>query len=308
MKLRQIRSFVQSHLPYSLAIKPYDPARSLGFMHIPKTSGTAVTHSLADATGSQRWIYGFDHVLFGGFDGYDSIDPTIRSHIYADPTTLPKDVDFVSGHLALSTLTTRYPTTQLVTFLREPNSRILSLWLYCRAFTDEQLRGWGDWQRYLHKAREPLAQFLSFRALGCQVDNIYVRMLLCPHPFIPQNDFIDPRHDEILLRDAFRRLKLFAYTDVIENPDFEANLRAWLGAPFNYARVNETNFMPGALKAPLHNELTSEALDLLDARGRLDLCLWNELAHQRVTQVTPQGLRAQTLTRTVARHSWLIAC
>jgi hypothetical protein len=285
-------------------IQPRDPTRTLAFLHMPKTSGMAVSQALAAVCGPRQWIHGFDHVLFGAFTGFDTIAPIQRAAIHAKPETIPGDMDLISGHLALSSLTARYPMAQVVTFLREPITRLLSLWLYLRAFTAEELRIWGDWALHLQPARGPLGAFLAHDSLASIIDNVYIRMLLWPHPLIAIDGFIDPRHDTELLREARCRLASMAYADVIENPAFIVDLQAWLKTTFRYVPTNVARPPPDTLKGRLHTELTSAAFDLLEMRGRLDLQLWTYLARQCANA---ERLKARTLMLTGARYAALMA-
>jgi hypothetical protein len=225
-------------------IKPYDPARPVVFLHMLKTAGTALTRGLADAIAPHRAVYGIDRVLFGDFEAFDSIDPELRRWIRLDSTGLPSDADFVSGHISFSTLLHRYPTAQRITILREPVSRILSHWLYWRAQSDDQLRGWGAWAERVYKSKGPLIDFLSYRGIACQIDNHYTRMLLWPHRLIPNNDFIDRRNDQALVGQATARLKQFAYIDLLENQGLKKNLQTWLDRPVSYTYANETTAEP----------------------------------------------------------------
>jgi hypothetical protein len=103
------------------------------------------------------------------------------------------------------------------------------------------------------------------------------------------------------------RLGRFAFLDLIENVAFEANLAKWLGRPINRHKVNETKITPQLLKVPLIDELTEDAWKLLDARSRLDLILWQEIATKRVPQLSPELLRIRTIVATVSRITMLSA-
>jgi hypothetical protein len=275
-------------------------------MHIPKTSGSALAKAFREALMPRRAAFGLDRVLFGSFKAFGTIAPDLRRQIYLDPADLPTEAEFVSGHISFSTLQMGYPNAQYITFLREPFSRMLSFWLYWRSLSDDELRPWGEWREFVHKARRPLIDFLSDKEIACPTDNLYVRMLLWPNNLLPDNDFIDKRHDKAIIRLATGRLKQFSYVDVIENPSFQANLRAWLGRPFVYSSENETKPIPRLLSLRLHAELTPATLDLLRARTRLDLRLWTTLARQWVSQVGAETLREFILLRNVARYSSIL--
>jgi hypothetical protein len=283
----------------------YNPAVPIVFMHIPKTSGTAFAKGLQAAVLPNRPFAGFGTILFGHFDEFGTLSGELRRKICLDHSDLPSS-DFISGHIAFSTLFQRYETANFLTVLREPTSRILSHWLYWRALTDEQLAPWGKFSEYLKQAREPLVHFLACKKIAAQTDNISIRMLLWPNRLIPPDDFINPRNDDTLISEAIARIKQFAFVDIIENPKMMMNLQAWLGRSVEYLSTNETHPTPPPLRRLLHAELAPEALDLIEARGRLDLRLWALLADDRIKDSTVDSLRQRVVLRNVARYAWLI--
>ena len=285
---------------------PYKLSAATVFVHIPKTSGVALTKGLSEALTSARTLLGFDGVLFGGFRDFDSIDPAMRQNIYLDPSALPTDAGLVAAHMAVSTMMRTYRSAQYVTVLREPHSRILSHWLYWRGLSEEILALWGSWAEILRQARRPLSEFLSCRDVACQFDNLAVRMLLWPHRLIPDDDFIAPGDDDMLLDEATAMLDRFAFVDLVENPNLRVNLERWLGRPVAYVRVNETTPVSPQFKSALHEQLTPQALDLLEARGRLDLKLWLALARKRLPHIKAELFRERTLIGNVARDAWLM--
>ena len=126
--------------------RPYDPTRPLVFMHVPKSSGTSLIGALLETNRTRSVFSSSDPALFGDFD----------------ITQLPKPspTEFVAEHMSFSTLLRGFPGGQLLTLLREPVSRLLSLWLYRRSFTDEQLQHWGRWGDRVRNGRLSLAEFL----------------------------------------------------------------------------------------------------------------------------------------------------
>jgi hypothetical protein len=284
----------------------YDASAPIVFMHIPKTSGTALASGLRDAVAPQRIIGGFDRVLFGGFRAFDSIQAHIRDTIYLDVSDVPADGDLVAAHMALSTLGSRYRAANYLTVLREPLSRILSHWLYWRSLSGDQLSLWGEWAEYMRQAMTSLEHFLSCRRVACQVDNLSVRMLLWPHRLIPDDDFIDSRDDEALVNEAVGRLCQFGFADVIENPEMPINLQSWLDQTVQYAPINKTAPIPLLLRRPLHRELTPEAIDLLETRARLDQRLWTLLANHRIGRGSAEALQRRAILHNATRHSWLM--
>jgi hypothetical protein len=285
--------------------RPYDSAAPVAFMHIPKTSGAALTAGLRSALRPRRETTGFDRALFGGFRAFDSFVPDERSRIYIDPADLP-DGDFIAGHIAFSSLRQRYGSANYLTALREPLSRILSHWLFWRAVPDDYLARVGAWADYVRRAREPLKEFLSCKDVACHTDNLSIRMLLWPHRLVPEDDFIDCRDDDLLVNEAIVALKQFAFADIIENAHMQNNLESWLGRPVPYSVINETPRIPLPLQRPLHSELTAEALDLMENCTRLDLRLWAWLASKRIAGSNLETLRQRSILCNVARQAMLM--
>jgi hypothetical protein len=282
----------------------HDPAAPVAFMHIPKTSGTALTAGLRAAISPRREITGFDRALFGSFREFDGFVPDERGRIYLGPGELP-DADFIAGHIAFTTLRQRYGSINYLTLLREPISRVLSHWLFWRTVPDDYLARFGGWADYVRRAREPLEDFLSCRDVACHTDNLSIRMLLWPQRLIPENDFIDCRYDDVLVNEAVVALQQFAFADIVENPSMQTNLGNWLGRSVRYSVVNETPRVPRSLQRPLHRELTPEAFSLMEDRTRLDLKLWTLLAKERLTEPSVEALRQRIMLCNVARHATL---
>jgi hypothetical protein len=136
--------------------RPFDRARPLVFMHVPKTSGASIAHGLARVLAPTVVVSGFDLSLFDPGREFESIDDSIRCNIYTSPASMPKNADLVAGHFAISTLIEAYPTAQRCTVLREPLSRLLSHWLYWRQHVDCDLAPWGDWAHLMRAARKLL--------------------------------------------------------------------------------------------------------------------------------------------------------
>ena len=285
----------------------YDRRFTLAYMHVPKTSGTAMRHGIATAIGAERTFYGLDRSSFGAYTGFESMSRAIGERVYATPADLPRDRDFMAGHFALSTLQSAYPQAQIITFLREPLSRTLSHWMYWRSIANRKLRHWGDWAERVRCSHGTLAGFLEAPEVACVTDNILLRMLLWPHPLIPDDGFIAPGHDAVLMLSARERLSRLAYADVIENPDFLEDFSRWLQHPLCYAEKNVTAYLPTHRTVSMHQELSDRAMVLLDARTRLDLRLWQLTAQQHVRRGTVEDLRVASIARSIARHSRL-AC
>jgi hypothetical protein len=285
-----------------------DRDRPVAFMHVPKTSGTAIMSGLASALAPDVTVGGFDRSCFDSYQNFETVDERIRDQIYDSPESLPRPADLIAGHFAFSTLRQAYPRARYLTVLREPTSRLLSHWLFWRSHTDVELAPWGGWAERVQKSRKPLVSFIGDPKLAGQTDNLTLRMLLWPHPQLPAGRFIDPASDSRLLREAIARLDAFDFVDVVENNTFEDRLQSWIGRSFTHARVNETRPIPLPYRNPLHAEMTSEALGLLRLRSRLDFHLWAKIVASRLPGRNIFELRRQTILNNLERYSALMAC
>jgi hypothetical protein len=147
-------------------------------MHVPKTAGTALTAGLRHALRSQAVQGGFDGCLFDSFHDFEDIGGPVRRTIHLPPAGIPEGADLVAGHFAFSSLRRAHGSAQLITVLREPVCRLLSLWLFWRQHDDAMLAPWGKWGDSVRMSRRPLAEFLRAPLVGCQTDNQLLRMLL----------------------------------------------------------------------------------------------------------------------------------
>jgi hypothetical protein len=280
----------------------YDPDKPLAFMHVPKTSGTAMAAALRNVLRPRFPVAGFDRSLFGAFTEFSSFMPSAIEGFRSGSELGASD--FVYGHIALSTLLENCSRAQLLTVLREPRSRLLSHWLFWRSKGNEELREWGVWAERICTARLPLRDFLASPGVASAIDNVAVRMLLWPHPLIPDAGFIDSTDDERLLRDALARLDRFSFVDVMENPHFRPNLQAWLGRRVGYPHLNVTKNVPRTLRSPL--DLDPSARERLAMRSRLDLALWTHVARRRVAPHSVSDLATRAFARNLDRYARLM--
>jgi hypothetical protein len=274
-------------------------------MHIPKACGTSLAAGLRAAISPEIAIAGFDRVLFGSFADFHTLGAAERALVFDRADALPRQAALVAGHFACSTLRTAFPDGQLIAVLREPVTRLMSLWMFWRRHTDAHLEGWGSWGAYVRKARLPLAVFLADPDLAAQTDNVATRMLLWPHDRIPADGFIDPAHDASLLRLARRRLDDFAFTGIAESPGVWESLAIWLGRELTMPRMNEAGSIPAGLQVPLADELDGRCLALLESRSRLDLALWEWVA--TASGCAAEDARRLALLQHVARYAALMA-
>lgn len=288
------------------AAAPYDSSRPVTFVHIPKTSGVALTQALAKSFHSNNLVGRFDTVLFGDFQGYASFAPQLRTLLCEHWSEIPNSHDFIAGHFFASSLFQAYPHGQHITFLREARSRLLSNWLYWRKMTDLDLSWLGDFRPRFATARQSLEAFLSDPNVAFCTDNMMVRVLVSPHADLSAGEFIERASDERLLSAAVEALGRMSHADVIENPQFTSNLEEWLGQTLSYGPVNEAERMPEAMLSPLHTHFTEEAEGLLRERSRLDRRLWRMLLRAKAPRADAEIIEGAALSRTIARHALLM--
>ncbi|MEE3502309.1 hypothetical protein [Acidiphilium acidophilum] len=294
--------------------------RPLGFIHIPKAGGTGMLAHLDATLRPKSSVYWLDRSQFGAFTDFSSMDPGMAAGIIDRTPATPATADIIAGHIAPSTLRARSPGALPVTILRLPTARLLSHWLYWRGYDDERLRAFGAWGQHIALSRLDLAEFLSAPAIACQTDNLILRMLLWPHPLIPEADFIDPAHDEALLAEAHETLAGFAHVGIVENPALTANLDAWLSRTYGISvwsrlraaipdhaepKLNTARKLARPLQTPLADQLAGPGGQRLAASSRLDLKLWQTTVARTLPGQSPDPLMITTFDRLISRYNQL---
>lgn len=247
-------------------------------MHVPKTAGISFTMALRGATDIPGETFGFDRHQFGSFDGFAQLDELQRSLVRLRVSDWPREVGFARGHVTLGTLRAAYPQHELLTVLREPRARLISLWRFWRGQSEADFASWGAWGERTRAACGPLGRFLANPLLATQTDNVLVRLLLAPHPLVPAEGFIPPAADRLLLPAARSALAGFDFVGLVEDRALEARLGRFLGRAVRLGRHNVTKPLPAARQPVLEQEMTPATLDLLERRSRLDRELWRGVA------------------------------
>jgi hypothetical protein len=102
--LRKLKSVFARYTSPAIRPKPYDPDKPVAFMHVPKTSGSALSKGLVSAFSPSHAQFAFDRALFGNFTAFETINSELRAMIYLNPTAMQKDVGLLGGHMSYSTL------------------------------------------------------------------------------------------------------------------------------------------------------------------------------------------------------------
>jgi hypothetical protein len=152
----------------------------LGVVHVPKSGGAAVGKALQGLPGCYSGPLYFDYAHFG-YDTRPTVVPRRRGAVIASPEELGRALTGATlfiGHVSADTLL-RAGCWQLAVQVREPRSRLLSLYRFLQAIPNAERWRWGRWGLGMGRgADRPLASFLENPKLWAAVDNSMARQLL----------------------------------------------------------------------------------------------------------------------------------
>lgn len=247
------------------------------FLHIPKSGGVSIHTALeaALAPGSlapQR----FDTSVFCDFNDFELLCPEARTQVAVslDEVYSLRRYRAVSGHFSLTTLLQVAPASSITTVLREPRTRLLSLYMYWR--TPDLGDFWAPY-RVTEHARRPLSAFLSEPRLAPVIDNQLCRMLLHGDPRLPESSFVTQSDIHAIAADAIELLDTLGFVGILELGD-----SVWQGVArlFNVTldpiEVNVTGDLvsPTAVQ-PGERLFTADVLDLIEHRSAADLLVYD---------------------------------
>lgn len=266
--------------------------RRIGVLHIPKAAGSSVSTSLVDALADRSWSpYVFDPELFGPFRD-EAVPVGLVDEVLPHPSRL-RDANAASGHFALSTMLAGFDAADIVMILREPRSRVLSLYEYWRGLPLELRDPSRSWS-VVGLARElDFEQWLLDPRVAYQTDNVVLRMLLHGHRSIPDDDFIEPEQLVALTPLAVRAAQTVGWVDVVERGhDMWSGLGARIGRPLQRSTVNTTARRPD-LPTDVAAMFSDIAVEALYRRTAADAVIWTSAAQRRSVE-TPDLLAERT--------------
>ncbi len=246
------------------------------FLHIPKSAGESI-HSALYATLPPGSLAPrrLDSSVFCGFDDFARLRPDARRLIAAnlDEVQALREYRAVSGHFSLPTLLRISDAPSIATVLREPRSRLLSLFMYWRIPGISDLLAPYRASEYAHR---PLSEFLSTSLLAPAIDNQVCRMLLHGDRRLPPSAFAVQADIDSIARDAIERLDTLGFVGVLElGDDIWHGLGRMFGIKLEPLRLNMTEEV-SVIPVRLGDELlTAEALDLLEQRNAADLLVYD---------------------------------
>lgn len=276
-----------------------------GYLHVPKAAGSSVTDAIRRAISKVDEEEGttpnlcplqFDATLFGDFDVSVLPEP-FRSLVLVGPVDELASYDVVIGHFSAPALSAGREPGDLVTLLREPRSKLLSLYTFWRSWSPAEHDAWEPYEASQHAVSQDWSQFLDDPVIASQTDNVAARMLLGDHPLIPIDGFIDESNVDAVARDAVATLNEFGHADVIENDsDCWARLGHWTGLDLDIQRRNTTEVNQGP-SADWTRAWDGPAWMAFHRRTRIDLQLWVAAAgrHASASELDRLGERAGSI-------------
>jgi len=152
----------------------------LGVIHIPKSGGVALRSALTHLEVAYTGPLYFDHPYFGLSDYVWSTPSPNRETIAAtvDLQSVVANHCAVIGHHSGPQLLAA-GCNALAVQLREPRSRLLSLYRYWQSQPRSVLEGWGRWgSSVVARAISPFHDFLSHPDVWPATDNLLARQTL----------------------------------------------------------------------------------------------------------------------------------
>jgi len=254
--------------------------RRLALLHVPKSAGNSIAVALSEALRDRSWSpYWLDPTLFGSMRS-EPIPPNVRGSVIREPLAL-RSYEVVSGHISLPALLSGFDRADVVLLVREPRSRVLSLYEYWRALSPEQQSPENTWPVVGRAAHLDFGEWLSDAVSAYQTDNVTIRMLLGSHQAIPDDDFIAAEDLPLLTKLAIREARSIGWTDIVERGHaMWHGLSQRIGAELTPANENVTGRSDG-LATDARVLFDPSTVELLDARVAGDAAVWASVAVQR---------------------------
>lgn len=275
------------------------------FLHVPKSGGTSVYEALRTARPDVSLsVKSNDASTFCyGFTAFDELRPEARETLLIEESELDSlsRSDIAFGHFSLPTLLKVAPPEAIATLLREPRTRLLSLYAWQR-LTPGVFDMWDPYPPEVDAVR-PLDEYLSEPRIAPEVDNAFCRMLLHGDPRIPALDFISPEDIEGLASDAIDRLDRLGFVGVLEREQTTwEGLSRFFGTTLKPARervTGSTGVVADAL--PFQRPISDGTLELLEARTAADALIYIHALMAEGTEAQARRISDSTFAAQLVR-------
>jgi hypothetical protein len=188
------------------------PAVKTVFVHIPKTAGTAFRQVLSSTMSLQ--IVARPEAFVMARMRSNELGPSDARWLLERLD----ECDCAAGHVPYHMWMQLFPgpDVRYVTWLREPQARVLSLYYFLRAYRLPLLHPCSDWDTIHIAKSHSLAEFLRHSAPGIReiVDNAMVRML---SPYCPPNLY-SPHLTRSQVQGALANLSSFTAFGLVARP------------------------------------------------------------------------------------------
>lgn len=268
----------------------------LGILHLIKGGGSAVREVVEQFSGSYTTPLYFDRQQFCSDRLLDGVSPgVIASLVDADTyRDVVRTHRVVMGHVSSATLVDA-GCRSLAIQVREPRSRLLSLYRYWQGQDQAQLAGWGRWGRtVVVTARSSVWEFLTSGSTWPATDNALTRQALGglatpydePKSWTPQPDDFELFGDLLDIADWSNH-----------SDQFVRRVAAHLGQPPppQLQRVNVTEVTGGC------QVIDQPSLEMLDRLTVLDRTFLSYLVDNSMLSERSQGSLDLEFEHTAAR-------
>ena len=205
--------------------------------------------------------------------------------------------ELVIGHFCLPTLLRVAPPESIAMLLREPRTRLISVYAFLR------LTPGGDEASRLARVHtgRPLDEFLAEPLQAPALDNAVCRMLLYGDPRIPDADFIPAEHIDSLACEAIKRLDRLGFVGVLERGQATwRGLSRFFGVTLEPTRANVSKATTPEFM-PVHEPILDRTLDLLHARTAADTLVYRQVLMAETTEVEAKRFSDATFAAQLVR-------
>ncbi|GLV28217.1 hypothetical protein TomTYG75_07400 [Sphingobium sp. TomTYG75] len=94
-----------------------------------------------------------------------------------------------------------------------------------------------------------------------------------------------------IIDQSLSKLSEFDFVDIYENRGWLDNFHIWLGSYFEIYKENETEIVPHPYQSCMKTEITSETLEFMEDRTRIDKAIWHEIGSKILGHAAMENLK-----------------